>query len=108
MTDRQREETRAYSVSVTFRSGGEPFASESFEVHAIDEFDAERRARDVAGCSPCYNERIPDLDVTVMVASPAGPEDDPPTPVARSPAPARGSSNWTTAAVLLAISPLAF
>ncbi|MBV1686426.1 hypothetical protein KRR38_01745 [Novosphingobium sp. G106] len=92
MTDRQREETRAYSVSVTFRSGCEPYAIQAFEVFAIDEFDAERLARDRASESVYHDVRIPDLslDVTVELIEPTDPDDPPPS--AASPAAGTGWS----------------
>lgn len=81
MTDRQREETRAYSVPVTFRSGREAYASQSYRIDAVDKFDAERRARDEACKSVYYDARIPDLNLVVDFA-PSEPEDDPPPPAA--------------------------
>lgn len=82
MTDRQREETRAYSVSVTFRSGHEPYAAQAFEIVASDEFDAERLARDRAAESVYHDVRIPDLslDVNVEAIEPTDPDEDPPPP----------------------------
>ena len=77
MTDRQREETRAYSVSVTFRSGEEAYAVQTYHIDAVDAFDAERLARDQARESVYYDARIPDLDLAVDLA-PIEPEDDPP------------------------------
>lgn len=83
MTDRQREETRAYSVSVTFRSGGEPYAVQAYRIDAVDAFDAERLARDEARTSVYYDARIPDLDLVVDL-TPVEPEDDPPPPATSS------------------------
>lgn len=79
MTDRQREETRAYTVSVIFRSGSEPYASETYRIDAIDAFDAERLARDEARESVYCNARIPDLNLALDLAQ-IEPEDDPPPP----------------------------
>lgn len=84
MTDRQREDTRAFSVSITFRSGQEPYAAQTYRVDAVDAFDAERIARDQARASVYHDGRIPDLDLAVDV-TPSDPEDDPP-PSASSPA----------------------
>lgn len=88
MTDRQSEEMRAYCVSVTFRSGCEAYAYQTYRVDAVDLFDAERLARDQARTSVYYDERIPDLDLAVDLA-PIEPEDDPPPP-ATSPVGAGG------------------
>lgn len=77
MTDRQRGETRAYFVSVTFRSGCEAYAVQTYHTEAVDAFDAERLARDEARDSVYFDLRIPDLDLVVDVEA-GEPDDDPP------------------------------
>ena len=77
MTDRQRGETRAYFVSVTFRSGCEAYAVQTYQIDAADAFDAERLAREEARDSVYFDLRVPDLDLVVDFET-GEPDDDPP------------------------------
>jgi hypothetical protein len=83
MTDHRREETRAFTVSVTFRSGPEAYAAETYLLDAAGAFHAARLARDRARDRVYHDARIPDLDLVVDI-TPFEPEPDPPSPAVTS------------------------
>ncbi|PHP16265.1 hypothetical protein CG471_29075 [Sphingobium sp. IP1] len=50
-----------FTIDVEFSSGGEPYATQTYEVEAADWFLAEREALEMSVNSPYDNARIPDL-----------------------------------------------
>jgi hypothetical protein len=86
MTDRQREETSAFYVTITFHSAGESFATETYTVLAPDEFEAERLGREQARGSVYHDERVPSLGLAAVVEE----DEDPPEPDDEPPAAAAG------------------
>lgn len=82
MNDRSQQQTRAFDVCVEFQSDGATYAQESYQIEALDEYDAERLARERAEDSAYYDPRVPDLGlhVTVEAEGPTGPDTDPASP----------------------------
>lgn len=50
-----------FTIDVEFSSGGEPYATQTYEVEAADWFLAEREALEMSVNSTYDNARIPDL-----------------------------------------------
>lgn len=57
---------QTFSVDVEFSSGGEPFATETYEVQASDWYRAQRDAIEMSVSSPYDNSRVPDLSRRVI------------------------------------------
>jgi hypothetical protein len=55
-----------FTIDVEFSSGGEPYATQTYEVEAADWFRAHREALEMSVNSPYYNARIPDLTRRVI------------------------------------------
>lgn len=54
-------ELHSFTVDVEFSSGGEPYATETYEVEASDWYRAQRDALEMSVSSPYDNVRIPEL-----------------------------------------------
>lgn len=50
-----------FTIDVEFSSGGERYATQTYEVEATDWFSAQREALEMSVNSPYDNARIPDL-----------------------------------------------
>lgn len=72
---------RMFNIRVTYLSGGEPFATETFTIAWFAGADPAAVAAELAEQSPYWNERIPDLGRAVDI-EPDDPEDPDPTPPA--------------------------
>jgi hypothetical protein len=57
---------QTFTVDVEFLSGGEPFATETYDVQASDWYRAQRDAIEMSVSSPYDNSRIPDLSRRVL------------------------------------------
>ena len=59
-------ELYSFTVDVEFSSGGEPYATETYNVEAGDWYRAQRDALEMSVSSPYDNVRIPDLTRRVL------------------------------------------
>lgn len=50
-----------FTIDVVFSSGGDPFATETYQIEATDWYRAQRDALERSVSSPYDNARIPDL-----------------------------------------------
>lgn len=73
--------TRPYVVTATFQSGGETFATERFIIEVVDSLEPYAIARARADESVYANDRIPELEIGLVLVpiNPTDPEPQPPS-----------------------------